>query len=173
MKNIITALVLGLGVSSMAHAADGTINFTGNIIEQACDITSGVAGTQTVNLGNIAKSNLSGAGKTSGSTKFSIVLADCPVDFIPTSVSVKFDGTSVAADTSLLALTAGQTATGVGVQILEADGNTPVPLRTASVQQTLVSGGTTTLDFVARYKAVAVATAGTANASTTFVVDYN
>lgn len=173
MKNIIAAIVLGFGVSAVAQAADGTINFTGNIIGATCSVTSGVAGTQTVSLGGIAKSNLAVAGDTSAATKFSIVLSNCPTDFVPTKVSVKFDGNSVVSDSSLLALSAGQTATGVGVQILEADGTTAIPLRSDSAAKTLAATGDTTLNFVARYKATAAATAGTANANTTFVVDYN
>lgn len=91
------------------------------------------------------------------------------------SASVKFDGTSVNGDNSVLALTqeAG-VATGVGIQLSD-DSNTVLPLFTASKAYSLQSGGATNnLDFVARYISTAAdVTPGPANATANFSINYN
>ncbi|KFK96215.1 MULTISPECIES: fimbrial protein [unclassified Serratia (in: enterobacteria)] len=178
MKKTVVATVfasLAMLATTNALAVDGTIHFTGNILDSACNVTSGVAGTQTVALGNFAKSDLATAGMTSAGTAFTVTLSGCPANGY-TKASLKFDGTTVTSDNTLLALDTGQTATGVGVQLLEQDGATPIAMRTDSVAKNLdlsASTAVTSLNFVARYKAFAGATAGTANATTTFEVDYN
>lgn len=166
------AAAAATGISFMAHAADGTINFTGTILDSACTVDTSTA-TQTVNLGQIPKSSFSAAGDVAAATRFTIALKNCPAAV--TSASVKFDGTADAKDSSILALSSGQTAQGVGVALYEADGVTAIPLATQSKSLTLdtSAGNTNAMTFVAKYKATqSTVVAGTANATSDFTISY-
>lgn len=170
-KNLIVAAIAILSVSS-AMAADGQVNFKGEILDAACTVVNSVSSPLDVNLGQVAKTAFSGAGSTAAATKFTLQLKDCPSSV--TKASVKFDGTSVAGDNSVLALTQGAgVATGVGIQLSDAS-NAILPLFTASTSYPLVSTGTNNLDFIARYIATAATvTAGPANAVASFSIIYN
>lgn len=113
-------LLLALtGMSSLAHAADGTINFTGTISSAACTVSE-VAGssstTGTVDFGTVSSTAFGKAGAHTVSTPFSIVLSDCAVASAPT---ITFSGTPVTTTgyTSLF-----QSAiTGLGIRLEDAD----------------------------------------------------
>ncbi|WP_338124591.1 fimbrial protein [Ewingella americana] len=168
---VIALLVNTALLSTMAHAADGTINFTGNITAAACTVDTASA-NRTVALGNVSSSAFTAAGSTASPTAFVIDLTNCPATV--TSASTKFDGPANATNSSIIALSSGQTATGVGVAIYENDSSTLIPLGTASKAKAITTAGPNTLNFIAKYMATAAAvTAGTANAVTTFTVVYN
>jgi major type 1 subunit fimbrin (pilin) len=166
----LVSVICGASVSA-ANAADGTIQFNGEIIDAACTVSPSSA-NQTVNLGQISDKAFTGAGDTAGATAFQIDLTSCPATV--SSASVKFDGTPYQGDNSALELTQGAgVATGVGIQIRNAD-NSVLPLFTQSQSTTLSQTGTNTLKFNAAYVAKAAAvTAGPANATATFSVVYN
>lgn len=174
-KNLIAAAVLvssAFGVS--AFAADGQVNFTGEIIDAACQVVNSPSNPLEVNLGKVAKTAFTGAGSKAAATKFTLKLTDCPATV--SKAAVKFDGTSVIGDTSVLALTVESgVATGVGIQLSD-DANTVLPLYTASKQYNLTTGtgAVNNLDFVARYIATSdTVTAGPANSMASFTVNYN
>lgn len=166
-------LSIGLGACNTAQAADGTINFTGSILDSGCTVDTGSA-SQTVDLGRLAKSSFTGAGSTAGSARFDIVVSECP-DTVQ-SAAVTFDGSADPTNPSLLALTTGaDTASGVGVALYEVNGSTLIPMHTASRYLTLdtSTGTSNTLSFVAKYMATAEAvSAGQADASTSFTIVY-
>lgn len=166
----IASIISGASLTG-AHAADGTIQFNGEIIDAACTVSASSA-NQTVTLGQISENAFSAAGDTAGATAFQIDLTSCPASV--TSAAVKFDGTPYQGDNSALALTpVNGVATGVGIQIRNAD-NTVLPLFTESQRVTLSQAGTNTLKFNAAYVAkAATVTAGPANATATFSVVYN
>lgn len=169
---IALSIMTGLFAASAVNAADGTINFTGNITDAACTVDS-TSASQTVNLGTVASTAFTAAGVTAAPTSFTIKLTNCPSTV--TAAAVKFDGTSNTTNTQILKLSTDSTATGVGVAIYEKDGSTLVPMHTASAKQTLDSSLTTnSLAFVAKYMSTAASvTAGTANATTDFTIAYN
>lgn len=172
-KTLIAASLLVLPFSSfVAHAADGSVNFTGNITDAACTVDTNSA-SQTVTLGNVSSSAFSAVGSTAAPTKFSINLTNCPETV--TSASVKFDGRVNSTNNDLLSVNTDSTATGVGVAIYESDSATQIPLLTSSVAQAIDStAATNTLSFVAKYMATAAkVTAGSANAVTDFTIIYN
>lgn len=172
-KLIAVAMLASAALTSAAHAADGTINFTGNITDTACVVNTASA-NQNIPLGTVSDTAFSAAGDTAASKKVTITLESCPAAF--TTASVSFDGTSDADNTNILALTSASTATGVGVALYEADGSTLIPLHTTSSAITLdtTAGAVNNLDYVAKYMSTATAvTAGTANASTDFTIVYN
>lgn len=175
MKKQLLATAIALasvsGVISGAHAADGTINFTGEVLDAACTVDVGATSALTVDLGKVQKSAFSGDGSTAAATKFTLKLSACPESV--TSATVKFDGTAFAGDNTVLALTSGTgVATGVGIQLMDAT-NTVVPLFTASSAYTLTTDAENDLDFYARYiqKGDTIA-AGKADATASFTIDY-
>ena len=177
MLAVFASAALFSGVSNVV-AADGTVNFKGNIIDSACTVDLDGAGATAMDviMGDVHTSAFSGVGSSAGgsasATKFDIILKDCPASI--TTAKLKFDGISYAGDNTILALTdeAGK-ATGVGIQLSDKTG--VLPLYTESVAYTLTSGvGTSnTLDFYARYiqKEASVA-AGKANSVATLTVNY-
>lgn len=174
MKNKLIALsvISSIAMLSSAFAKDGTINFTGNILDEACIVETESA-SQTVNLGNVSVNAFGAAGDTAAPTAFSINLKDCPASV--TKAAVKFDGSRDAQNTNLLKLSATSTATGVGIGIYESDSTTSIPLQMASVQQSIDSANpVNTLNFVAKYVSTAgTVTAGSANGVTDFTIVYN
>ena len=182
-KNLITMAVAAtavLGMSS-AFAADGQINFTGEIIDSACEVVNNVSAPLDVTLGKVAKTAFTGAGSTAAATKFTLQLKGCPASV--TSATVKFDGSAADGDNAVLALTGGTgVATGVGIQLTDSSQKV-LPLFAPSTAYKLspstagTAGGAdvvNSLDFVARYVATAATvTAGPANAVANFTVNYN
>lgn len=174
MKKTFLAVMMAGSVMAMtgiAHAADGTVKFTGSITDDACIVDSASA-NQTVSLGTVASTSFSAAGDTSSAQKFDIKLTDCPEG----TVAVVFGGATDSANTDLLALDSGMTATGVGVRINNSDDGTQVKLNdTASATRvTVAADGTATMRYVGQYQStVAVVTAGTADATSQFTVLYN
>lgn len=171
MKKHIIAAAISLPLAFSAAAADGTINFTGNITDAACTVNAS-SSSQTVNLGTISSKTFSDAGVAASPVLFSIVLESCPESV--STASVTFDGVINTTNSNLLALSSGSTATGIGVGIYESDSSTLIPMTTHSAAKTLSSTDSNTLNFVAKYVATSSAvTAGSANAATDFTIVYN
>ncbi|MEX2952256.1 fimbrial protein [Serratia fonticola] len=173
-KNLIAVAVLAssaFGIS--AFAADGQVNFTGEIIDAGCTVVNTPANPLEVKLGKVARTSFHQAGDTAAATGFTLQLTNCPVTV--GTATVKFDGTSVVGDNSVLALTQGAgVASGVGIQLSD-DANTVLPLFTPSKAYALQSGSAVNnLDFVARYISTADdVTAGQANSMASFTINYN
>lgn len=170
-KNVFFASVMGsmIFMSGLTHAADGTIKFTGKIVDTTCKVDS-ASGDQTVTLGDVAASSFTKAGDVSSAQKFNIKLTGCPAD---STVAVVFGGASAADD--LLSLDSGMTATGVAVRINNADDNSQVKINdTASAKRVTVGAdGSATLNYVGQYQATAATVgAGTADATSQFTVLY-
>lgn len=167
----LTLLVSGallLTANAAVNAADGTINFTGNIISEACEVDAGYQ-NQTVILGDVSSQSFQAAGDKSSPTGFQIVLENCAAAI--SEVTVKFDGPADSGNVELLALNSGETATGVGIEIADSVGN-PIPLYAASAPY-LVAGGGVTMNFISRYVATAATVgAGSANATSQFTINY-
>ncbi len=159
--------------TGMSYAADGTINFTGSILDAACTIDIGSGNTMTVNLGNVAKSAFSAAGAQSSVTKFTIKLKSCPGAV--TSAKIKFDGTSDSTNSGLLAIGSGTgNARGVAIRLMTADKNN-LPLNELNqYSYTLAENKVNELNFYAAYQATsATVVAGTTNAVSNFTINYN
>lgn len=172
MKNriLLTAFVLASSVvAQQAFAANGVINFTGEIVKSACDVTSDSKNI-AVQLGKWPTTALASAGQTTSPQSFKINVANCEAG----NYTVRLDGTAVdsGANSDLLAVTGG--ATNVGIQVTGLD-NKVVPLNKA-----LTNGYTFTIDsqkngvadLKAFYKATAAATEGQANAVANFSIEY-
>ncbi|CAM4298542.1 fimbrial protein [Serratia silvae] len=176
-KNLIAVAVLAASAftSQAVIAADGTVNFTGTIIETGCEMSSTIDDL-TVPMGTIAASAFNGAGSTptgntASSGDFKIRLINCPTTV--SKAAVRFDGVSVDGNDSVLALTQGAgVATGVGIQITD-PANKVVSMHKDSTMTTLSHTEENVLKFVARYYATAAKVeAGTANAAAAFTIQY-
>ena len=165
-----------VGCSASAFAAtngEGQINFTGEIIDSACQVVNGLSNPLNVELGKVSKTVFTGAGSTSTLTKFNIELTNCPETV--TSAAINFGGTPDINNNTALAITPDtDAATGVAIQLVDASGQ-PVSLYTPSKEYPLTSGtAVNDLEFGARYmQTQAAITAGPANSVSTFTVIYN
>ena len=110
-----------IGCSASAFAAtdgEGQINFTGEIIDSACQVVNGLSNPLNVTLGKVSKTVFTGAGSTSTATKFDIELKNCPETV--TAAAINFGGTPDANNNSTLALTPdADAATGVAIQLID------------------------------------------------------
>lgn len=165
------AVSLLAGTHAMAY--DGTVNFTGQLLDVACIVDIGASNTMTVDLGSVAVSSFNNVGDESSRTKFSLILKDCPASV--NAAKVNFDGMAVTGYSELLALSADSgSATGVGIRLRTAD-QAPLGLnQTNGYTYPLSSATVNTLDFYAGYVAVSASPmAGAANAVANFTVNYN
>ncbi|MDV7021138.1 fimbrial protein [Atlantibacter subterranea] len=163
------AAVLALS-SASAFAIDGTVNFTGEILDAACTVDIGTNNTMSVDLGKVVKTTFAATGDTASTTKFTIKLKDCPAAV--TSAKVKFEGTPDATDSTLLGVTG--TATGVAIQLMTADKTALGLHQVNNYSYPLTATVVNNLDFYAAYKSTAATvSAGTANAVSNFTVNYN
>lgn len=163
---VLVAITASLGFIGTTTAADGTINFTGTITDNACTVDTG-SSNQTVNLGTVSSKTF-----TAAPTRFNINLTSCPAAV--TSASVRFDGATSAANNQILALNSGQTATNVGVALYEQDSTTLIPIASKSADRPITAAGPNVLTYIAKYYATATpVTAGTANSTATFTIAYN
>lgn len=184
IASLASVMALGFASSTVVHAVDGTINFTGRIIDTGCNAFVNGSGVSTgnVNMGQVMSSAFTGVGSTATSvastTGFTIELNDCPTTV--TSVTFKFDGVNVNGNDEILALSASNNAqdpeaTGVGIQLYDENRNV-IQLAQASASYTIANHGTGTtnsLPFYAKYiQTLAAVTTGPANSVATFTVNY-
>lgn len=169
-KSVLCLALSLVAFSQCSMAKDGTVKFTGDIIDSPCVVSSD-SQYQDVNLGQVTSSTFVKAKDTSTFTNFNINLEECSGDTLK-NANVTFRGTSDALDTDLLAIggEAGA-AKGVGIEISDQSGAI-VPMNKASSDMALTAGQNI-LYFKARYKSTAVpVVSGHANAQADFQLAY-
>ncbi|CAI0832372.1 Type-1A pilin [Serratia quinivorans] len=145
-----------------------TLNLAGgsSVASSTCTLSST---SISVPIGNIAGTKFSKIGSTAGDKSFDIGLK-CDKN---ANINVSMTGTQNkdTAEKSVLALTTGGNAQGIGVQLLY--GGTPLTLGSNLALKTASSGGAETLPFTARYyQTQSTVIAGTANATATLTFTY-
>jgi major type 1 subunit fimbrin (pilin) len=183
-------LVSALAASCLCigTASAETITFNGTILDTTCNVTGGsgtnggTAGSFVVALPQISKTALSTAGATAGDTGFSVVIG-APSGQPGTCDSMNGKTAKLHWNINQLSIDAANnvlkntgTATNVGVQLASANGSVVDLSNVASATNvgSVVSGGTTELNYVASYKAIAGAAGqGTVQTSLEYVVEYN
>lgn len=171
----IAALAVAGVLSQGAFAADGTINFTGEIVDAPCSI-SPVSQNMTVPLGNVSRTALDGAvgKKAPQPAKFTIDLLACGAT--AKGATVSFEGVPDSDDnTALTIVNAGAVgaarATGVAVELGDSNG-TKIALGSESLEY-ILGEGDNALKFQAVYVATRpVVTVGPADAVAQFTVNY-
>ncbi|HHR6078092.1 TPA: fimbrial protein [Providencia alcalifaciens] len=169
LNKSLTLLGLSLTITMAPTVfASGVINFTGEITEQACTVDS-QSRNLNVDLGRVSTKSLSSAGEMAGLTNFTIKLVDCPED---TKVTVNFGGNRDAVDQNILALHHGAgTAKNVGIALYEKNATSQIKLYEDS-KEVALAGKSAELEYVAAFKATGAATAGQANSSAVYSIQY-
>ncbi len=172
LKKSLTALGVALAVTTApAVFASGTIDFTGEITDSACAVDSS-SQNLTVDLGKVSVKSLAAAGQIAGLKDFTIKLIDCPEN---AKVAVRFGGSRDNDDRDILQIAqAGGHATKVGIALFEKDATTQIKLFEDSklVEFNNAAGDSVELNYVARYKATGAATAGKADGTAVYSIQY-
>lgn len=173
MKKIIELFPILAVMSSSVFAAasgDGTIKFTGEIVDSPC-VISVDSQNQEVVLGQVKKSVFTEVGDKSSSRPFEIKLEECDISS-KTKVNVSFSGIADETNDSLLSVnTEAGSASGVGIGIYD-NGNKLVDVNTGKATTTL-QAGQTVLYYTASYVATKAAiTTGYGNAEVDFNLTY-
>lgn len=170
------ALIMAAGaalVATNASAADGLINFEGEITGQTCTINGGTGQNFTVTLPKVSGNSLATAGSWAGRTAFNIRLSDCDPAVGP--VAVYFEpGAETDAATGRLNVDRGPgLATNVQVALLNSDAT---DIRVGSAQHNSKSSnlvaGAATLNYYAQYYSLGSATAGNVRTRVNYTIVY-
>ncbi|EFO1477138.1 long polar fimbrial protein LpfA [Escherichia coli] len=173
MKKVIfalSALALTSGSVFAADSGDGTVKFTGEIVDAAC-VLSVDSQNQEVVLGQVQKSVFKAIGDKSPSKSFEIKLEDCDITTLK-KVKVGFSGVGDADKPELISVsTESGAAKGVGIGIYD-NSNTLVPMNTGNTTANLKKGQTV-LYFTANYvSTLATVSTGYGNAQVDFDLSY-
>ena len=137
--------------AATAQAADGQVEFTGTINDNACTINSESV-KKAVDMGQVRIAdfpNTVGAVATAGATPFSISLENCSGSTLK-NAAIKFSGQQSGTDATVLGMTGDNQVSGVGIQINDARTGNKLPLNTASNDYVL-RPQSNTFDFTASY----------------------
>lgn len=149
-------LVLMAAVS--VQAADGQVEFTGSINDNACTIVSENV-KKAVDLGQVRLIDFANTvGATAGSVPFSISLENCSTATLK-NAAITFRGQQSATDPTILGMTGDNQVAGVGIQINDARTGSKLALNTAS-NDFVLRPQTNTFDFTASYVRLVVDTEG-------------
>jgi type 1 fimbria pilin len=163
--------VAGLSALTPAWADLGVINLymRATLIRPACSLSTDSM-DKTVNLGIWSAKQFVETPAVMPLTRFTINLEDCG----PTpGVKVSWSGTPHANNSGLFALTAGSTATNVGVELLDWNRKRIAPGYITPTYGFAMNAPGVSIPFYARYvRAGGAVTAGTANSMATFTLDY-
>ncbi|WP_241132814.1 fimbrial protein [Achromobacter insuavis] len=177
-----TAALLGpVAAFAAGDFGNGTITFTGSVIEAPCSISAADT-NMTIDMGQVSKKDLTATDKFSTSVPINIHMTGCTFDADPANtgnvngklskIGVTFQGTSATPTSGLLTNIGG--AANVVVQLLNKDNNTPIKIgaapMAADAQQMTASNGV--LNFFARLMATGVGGAGSINSTATYSLTY-
>jgi type 1 fimbria pilin len=155
---------------------------TGTIITAQCSVSANPVSADPVPLGEWEKDDFKAPGYTTTAIPFSITLNACETDTrggFTATANIQLDGVKGSTpigpvSNGVFSLTSDSTAKGIGIQILRADGTTPVELQT-EVPLIAISPGNTVLNFNARFYQTEPASAvqpGLAKGALNFTITY-
>jgi type 1 fimbria pilin len=156
------------------------VGLSGTVIQAHCG--SNKVSADPVQLGDWDVSDFTGPGHATTAIPFNITLNSCIADDKNVNIAtanIRFEGASgslpvIPPIPGVFSLTPASTAEGVGIQLLRADGSTPVELN-AEVPIVPISVGDTVLDFTARFYQTADSKdvrAGAAKGALNFTLTY-
>jgi major type 1 subunit fimbrin (pilin) len=165
-----------LTIAPLAHAADGTIEFTGMVTALTCEINGGGANNDfTVALPPVPQSSLSAIGSSAGRTPFAITLTNCSPD--SGMVSTYFEpGATVDLQTNQLKVDLGG-AQNVELRLLNSDFSKVLAGAAKDSQNSTpvsIDSGAATMNYYVEYAqyGVAGATPGQANSRIQYTLTY-
>jgi len=174
------AVVATCSVPAVNAASNGTVNFTGEVLDKTCDVTiDGNASPATVILQAVDKSQLNAAGKTAKRTGFNIELSNCSGSASVTSAAAFFENGSTVDPIGYRlnnTITDGTGATNVQLQLVDAPTGNAIkvgsPDQHTSSSTYDLSSGSATLPYAVEYFATDAATPGLVASSVNFTINY-
>ncbi|EBP9972603.1 F17 fimbrial protein [Salmonella enterica subsp. enterica] len=158
-----------------SYAYDGTINFVGKVVDQTCSVKAGTDNL-TVTLPTVSKTALDADTKTASLTPFSIQLTGCATGKADAGTVKAYFEPNATTDFNTGNLTNTGTAQNVQIQLLNANGTTPIKLgqdiSAQNVSGEAINGGDVTLRYNAQYYATGAADAGDVAATVNYTVAY-
>lgn len=156
---------------------------SGTVIQSQCTVLGNPVSADPVQLGTWPASDFTHKGFTTRPTPFTITLSDCesdPSGGNQATAHIRLEGVKGSVpigdgSDGLFSLGDGSLAVGMGIQILHADGLTPVALGTEVPMDVINPSGTTVLPFTARFYQTADSAdirPGVAKGSLGFTVTY-
>jgi type 1 fimbria pilin len=168
--NIFFGIYFGCNGSVAAQTVETfNIQATIRILVPTCDVDPGSV-SKTVTLPNVTTAQFTGPSSTAGNTPFNLHLINCPSN---RAVFITLDSSNAQPDaTGVIAPSGSGYASGVGVQILQANGTTPVTFGT-TFQTGTISGSTYDINLNARYYQTGTPlSGGTVKAVATYTLNY-
>lgn len=162
--------------AAFAQVAPGTgqVTFNGQLVADTCQIRAGDE-NQTVTLPTLSEQSLATAGATAGSEMFSITVANCPSTL--NNVAAHFETTNMdPANRNAKNIATLNPAQFVDVQLLDADGTTPILLGSTGSYVALSGTGAArgaTMNYGGQYYATGAAQAGNVTAVVRYTLAYN
>ncbi|MEM0653156.1 fimbrial protein [Klebsiella huaxiensis] len=175
---MVSASVAAVLIASSAMAADGTINFQGELVANTCDITiDGMASPATVVLPTVAAASLATAGSTAGKTQFNIGLSNCQGTTSTSTAAAFFEnGSTVDTGTFNLVNTDSAGAGNVQLQLLDSVTDAEIKVGNSSQQANTsrhnISSGAVTMPYAVQYFSLGGATAGNVESQVNFSIAY-
>lgn len=185
MKLSLPAIAIAAGslfglVPLGAHAADGTISFTGTVTDSTCSINANASGTAadvSVPLVPVPTGSLAIAGAVAGTTNptdLQLNLTGC--SGTATKAIARFENGATVDQSNGYLSNMGGTAQNVDVRLLNAQMQ-PINITTGanndiSTNAVTITGGTATLQYFAQYYATGVAAPGTVSSSVQYSMEY-
>lgn len=169
--SLASALAIAL-LAPAAHAADGTIEFTGSITAVTCTINGG-GKDFNVALPSVSAAALANDGDTAGRTPFSIEVSGC--DPATGEISAFFEAdSSVNPASGRLVVDAGG-AENVEVALLN-DAHQKIKVGAAAAEQNSqkvnLTAGAATLNYYAQYESLGAAEAGDVKTRVRYTLSY-
>ncbi|HBP1852408.1 TPA: fimbrial protein [Pseudomonas aeruginosa] len=169
------AMMVAATITSTAMAAEGTINFNGELKAETCQVSVNGGGTSTVTLPTLSTSELDESGKVAGLTSFNINLSNCSAALKTAAAFFQAGG---AVDPSNGTLKNSGSAANVRLQLVDATSGKPIK---AGSSEQLVSTSriainenslSADLPYAVQYFAEAATGPGTVISSVTYNIDY-
>ena len=149
-----------------------TFNISANIVIQVptCNVSPG-SQNKVVTLPTVGSLAFTGQGASTGQTPFSLQLTNCSNNL---SVNITLNSINAQAGaTGVIAPSGAGYATGIGVQVLAADGTTPVTFG-STINTGFTSGSNYAINLFARYyQTGTTVTTGPVQGIATFTLSYN
>ncbi|WP_250511026.1 fimbrial protein [Caballeronia sp. GACF4] len=175
----ISALVAGLlGLTAAsAFASDGTITFNGALTASTCTINGNDTSSKdfTVNLPNVMTSQLTASGQTAGTTSYHIALTACSPVTASSKAAVFYEAGSTVDPSDGRLMVASGGAGNVKLQLLNSDSSPIKAGFSRDLQNSIaanISSGSALLNYQVQYYATGVTSAGAANSSVVYSIDY-
>jgi len=165
-------IVLMLVFISATHAHDGTVNISGTIQDNTCELAPD-SQNKSIDMGTFVAAQFSRVGDFSPAKMFTLNLQSCGP--AASGATVTFSGTADAHNPDVFALeAAADSAYGLALGIFDADGKRIAPGATSDAVELKPGEASVELDFSARYVSVLNSvTAGKGNVTLTFKINYS